>query len=430
MPLIIDFQVDTAVPVRNKFVQQPVKIETVYVEASLVVKVVTTSASTCTVTLDDGTVLRSTQSASTLASKLTSYVAQVTLQTVTPIGKNVNRTTNTVAYLSGERVRKIAAINANTSSVTLTTGETFRCVGSATTLQAAFNAIPGPGAPTDAEYVVLSANGSLSDERVLTAGTGISIVDGGAGSTVTISSSGGGGGSNVIWKWDGTLNDFTSAGTPEVTSGAGHTLSVQTSFRGNPALRMTAGASGFAQWVVDPSALAITLPRRYRMIFSIEEVDDGGGGKSPASRMGPTLFGQYNGAGDVLGYSACGYGNADAFLQVFTQNTTFGNAGATPNWRRPGTSARRGVNFVIDVEMTIGPTFALCTKPMCVRESIVDSVWEVPDTFTPAGNLNFDGTRFNNETPNTIGLAGNFTAAGHYMDVVDFVLLRHPADMV
>ena len=44
----------------------------------------------------------------------------------------------------------------------------------------------GGGAPTDAEYVVLTADGSLSDERVLTAGTGISITDAGAGSTVTI----------------------------------------------------------------------------------------------------------------------------------------------------------------------------------------------------------------------------------------------------
>ena len=44
------------------------------------------------------------------------------------------------------------------------------------------------GAPADAEYVVLTANGTLTDERVLTAGTNISITDGGAGSTVTIAS--------------------------------------------------------------------------------------------------------------------------------------------------------------------------------------------------------------------------------------------------
>jgi len=44
------------------------------------------------------------------------------------------------------------------------------------------------GAPANASYVVLSSDGTLTDERVLTAGSGISITDGGAGSTVTISS--------------------------------------------------------------------------------------------------------------------------------------------------------------------------------------------------------------------------------------------------
>jgi hypothetical protein len=44
----------------------------------------------------------------------------------------------------------------------------------------------GGGAPTDAQYVTLATNASLSDERVLTAGTGITLTDGGAGSTATI----------------------------------------------------------------------------------------------------------------------------------------------------------------------------------------------------------------------------------------------------
>ena len=51
----------------------------------------------------------------------------------------------------------------------------------------------GGGAPTNAEYVVMSLNGTLTNERVLTAGSGISITDGGAGSTVTIAASGGSG---------------------------------------------------------------------------------------------------------------------------------------------------------------------------------------------------------------------------------------------
>lgn len=46
----------------------------------------------------------------------------------------------------------------------------------------------GGGAPTGAEYVTLSTSGSLTHERVLTAGTGVSITDNGAGSTVVVAS--------------------------------------------------------------------------------------------------------------------------------------------------------------------------------------------------------------------------------------------------
>jgi len=44
----------------------------------------------------------------------------------------------------------------------------------------------GGGAPTGAQYVTLATDGTLSAERVLTAGSGITITDGGAGSTVTV----------------------------------------------------------------------------------------------------------------------------------------------------------------------------------------------------------------------------------------------------
>lgn len=52
----------------------------------------------------------------------------------------------------------------------------------------------GGGAPTGAEYVVLSTDGTLTNERVLTAGSGITLTDAGAGSTLTIEATGGGGG--------------------------------------------------------------------------------------------------------------------------------------------------------------------------------------------------------------------------------------------
>ena len=44
----------------------------------------------------------------------------------------------------------------------------------------------GSGAPIDAEYVVMQLNGTLTNERKLTAGSRITITDGGAGGNVTI----------------------------------------------------------------------------------------------------------------------------------------------------------------------------------------------------------------------------------------------------
>jgi hypothetical protein len=49
---------------------------------------------------------------------------------------------------------------------------------------------PPTGAPAGAQYVTLALDAGLSAERVLTAGTGISITDGGANGNVTIASSG------------------------------------------------------------------------------------------------------------------------------------------------------------------------------------------------------------------------------------------------
>lgn len=48
----------------------------------------------------------------------------------------------------------------------------------------------GTGAPVDAQYVVLTANANLTVERVLTAGTAISLTDNGAGSTVVVANTG------------------------------------------------------------------------------------------------------------------------------------------------------------------------------------------------------------------------------------------------
>jgi hypothetical protein len=54
-------------------------------------------------------------------------------------------------------------------------------------------ATPPGTATVQAQYVTLATDAGLTNERVLTAGTGITITDGGANSTVTIAATGGGG---------------------------------------------------------------------------------------------------------------------------------------------------------------------------------------------------------------------------------------------
>jgi len=67
------------------------------------------------------------------------------------------------------------------------------------------------GAPAGAQYVTLATDATLTSERVLTAGTGISIADGGAGGNVTISQSAGA----VLQVVQGTLT--TTATTSSTT---------------------------------------------------------------------------------------------------------------------------------------------------------------------------------------------------------------------
>ena len=63
-------------------------------------------------------------------------------------------------------------------------------------------------APQNAKYVVLAVDASLTDERVLTAGTGITIVDSGAGGAVTIST--GSGAFNEFWQSPVVDKDLTA----------------------------------------------------------------------------------------------------------------------------------------------------------------------------------------------------------------------------
>jgi len=60
------------------------------------------------------------------------------------------------------------------------------------------------GAPTDAQYVTLATDSDLSAERVLTAGDGVTMADGGAGGTITVAVDYAGADSVIMAATDGT----------------------------------------------------------------------------------------------------------------------------------------------------------------------------------------------------------------------------------
>jgi hypothetical protein len=104
-------------------------------------------------------------------------------------------------------------VNTVTSENVVPVGATYDANGNFITLVGAgAQPISSGGAPATDSYVVLSASSSLPNERVLTAGTNITITDSGAGGTVTIASTAGGV-SNVATGTGLTGGPITSTGT-------------------------------------------------------------------------------------------------------------------------------------------------------------------------------------------------------------------------
>ena len=103
---------------------------------------------------------------------------------------NSSDDTITVSGTSTFQMPVVFSAGLSGSLTKLTDGTSYLIAGSNVTITTGSNGAvtidsTGGGAPTGAQYVTLAVNASLTDERVLTAGTGITLTDGGAGSTIT-----------------------------------------------------------------------------------------------------------------------------------------------------------------------------------------------------------------------------------------------------
>jgi hypothetical protein len=119
-------------------------------------------------------------------------------------------------------------------------------LGTITTASAALP-LPAPApavpfAPSNAEYVVLSTDANLTQERVLTAGTGITITDGGAGGSITIAAPSLAGGGGIFTTVDASNAYTTSSVTVGSAATPTHTLTIPGTMSGSGAL-ITMGAA-------------------------------------------------------------------------------------------------------------------------------------------------------------------------------------------
>lgn len=99
------------------------------------------------------------------------------------------------------------------------------------------------GGDPNASYVVLSATGSLTNERVLAAGAGISITDNGPGNTVVISNTGDGGGADVSASYV-VVGDNTGSLPNERRLAAGDGILITDNGPGNSVVISATGTSG------------------------------------------------------------------------------------------------------------------------------------------------------------------------------------------
>ena len=207
-------------------------------------------------------------------------------------------------------------------------------------------------APVGATYLVVSLDGTLTNERVLTAGTGISFTDGGAGGNFTINAT-----SPSGWTDDGTTVRLTTS-TDVVSIGnntgtAGRKLTVTNTgtdygYRGIGAAsgdnildlvvsgdtnaRLAINANGDHLW---GSGSGVGDARLYRVSAGLLQVDNGAGSAAALSVKGTTT----TQARVVQQVTTA----ASPYAALATDDVIFANPGAAQSITLPAVSAGRRV---------------------------------------------------------------------------------------
>jgi hypothetical protein len=158
-----------------------------------------------------------------------------------------------------------------------------------------------PSAPPDSSYLVLSADNGLANERVLTAGANITLTDSGPGGTLTIAATGGGGGGGAPTNAQYVTLATDGALTAERVLTAGTGITITDGGAGNPvtvACTVTSGAPTTAQYVTLATDGGLSAERVLTAGAGISITDGGANG--------PVTIAATGGGGgypEQLGYS-------------------------------------------------------------------------------------------------------------------------------
>ncbi len=223
-------------------------------------------------------------------------------------------TMSTNAQLDNERV-----LTAGTN-ITITDGG----AGSTVTIDSA-------GATVQAQYVTMALDGGLTSERVLTAGSGITITDGGANSTVTIAATGGAGSTLQSEAFTSSDDFVVPAGVTAVwvtLQGAG------AGGQGAAAASVNGAAGGGAGELLQGVAIPVTPTDVMPVVIGAGGAGGASGASNPGAAGGNSTFGGLVAIGapatgsTVVGGTGGGVGGGVSTATVSANNYVGGTGSA------------------------------------------------------------------------------------------------------
>lgn len=150
------------------------------------------------------------------------------------------------------------------ANISTANGDTaiFRSLGSGNWVCINYSvaAAPATPAPLDAQYVTLATNSTLTSERVLTAGSGVSLTDAGAGSTITAAL-------NISGLTEDTTPDVANDYVPTYDTSAGASKKVKLSNLGGGAFVLISTQTASASATIDFTGLS-TSYKAYAIVLN------------------------------------------------------------------------------------------------------------------------------------------------------------------